>query len=141
MGTIYRRRAEAFKQGKIVLIAIDSTTSRGRAAEDVALNYLKNNGLKPLIRNYRTPYGEIDLVMKDGDTTVFIEVRSRTKSIMLDTLETVDHNKCMRIIASSEFYLQRNNSAYNEKFRFDVVTLSGPPGSARMEWIKNAFQA
>lgn len=120
-----------------------STAERGRIAEDIACNHLNNQfGLVLLDRNYRTPHGEIDLIMKDGDTTVFIEVRSRKKETILNTLETIDRRKCMRIIHSSEYYLQRHVSNYNEmKCRFDVVTLCGPLEAARLEWIKDAFEA
>ena len=120
-----------------------NTVERGRIAEDIACDYLNNQfGLALLDRNYRTPHGEIDLIMKDGDTTVFIEVRSRTRQSFMETLETIDRNKCMRIIQSSEYYLQRQVSNYNEvKCRFDVVTLNGPLETARLEWIKDAFEA
>lgn len=120
------------------------TSEQGRIAENMACNYLKkNHGLVLLDRNYRTPHGEIDLVMEDGDTMVFIEVRSRTRENFLQPLESIDHKKCMRIIRSSEYYLQRNVSNFNrlEKCRFDVVTLTGPLETARLEWIKNAFEA
>ena len=123
---------------------IKSSTERGRIAEELACNHLKKNfGLVLLDRNYRTPYGEIDLIMKDGETMVFIEVRSRTKDNFLKPLESIDRNKCMRIIRSSEYYLQRNVSSFNSmgKCRFDVVTLTGPLETARLEWIKNAFEA
>ena len=120
-----------------------NTVERGRIAEDIACDYLNNQfGLALLDRNYRTPHGEIDLIMKDGDTTVFIEVRSRTRQSFMETLETIDRNKCMRIIQSSEYYLQRQVSNYNEvKCRFDVVTLNGPLETATLEWIKDAFEA
>lgn len=118
-------------------------TEHGRIAEDIARDYLNGRfGLILLERNYRTPHGEIDLIMKDGDTTVFIEVRSRTKPLFLDTLETIDRRKCLRIINSSEYYLQRQKSNYNNvKCRFDVVTLTGPLKTARLDWIKDAFEA
>ena len=123
---------------------LKSSSEQGRIAEQLASDYLKKNyGLVLLDRNYRTPYGEIDLIMKDGDIMVFIEVRSRTKDNFLRPLESIDRNKCMRIIRSSEYYLQRHVSNLNrlEKCRFDVVTLSGPLETARLEWIKNAFEA
>ena len=121
----------------------ESSTERGRIAEDIACDYLNSKfGLTLLDRNYRTPHGEIDLIMKDGDTTVFIEVRSRKMKRFMDTLETIDRRKLMRIIRSSEYYLQRHISNFNDmKCRFDVVTLTGPLEAARLEWIKDAFEA
>lgn len=119
-----------------------SRTEHGRIAEEIARDYLNSRfGLVLLERNYRTPHGEIDLIMKDGDVTVFIEVRSRTRQSFLDTLETIDRRKCMRIINSSEYYLQRQKiNCNNMKCRFDVVTLNGPLETARLEWIKDAFE-
>ena len=142
MGTVRRWKTTAAKQGKIILKK--SSSKRGGIAEELACNYLKKNfGMVLLDRNYRTPHGEIDLVMEDGDTMVFIEVRSREKETFLQPLESIDRNKCMRIIRSSEYYLQRNVSSFNSmgKCRFDVVTLTGPLETARLEWIKNAFEA
>jgi len=120
----------------------NSRTEHGRIAEEIAHDYLNSRfGFVLLERNYRTPHGEIDLIMKDGDVTVFIEVRSRTKQSFLDTLETIDRRKCKRIINSSEYYLQRQNKNCNDvKCRFDVVTLNGPLKAARVEWIKDAFE-
>lgn len=120
-----------------------SRTEQGRMAETMACDYLNRKfGLTLLDRNYRTPRGEIDLIMKDGDTTVFIEVRSRTTRVYMEALETIDHRKRKRIIQSSEYYLQRHVSNYNDvKCRFDVVTLTGPLETAKLEWIKDAFEA
>ena len=120
----------------------ESSTERGRIAEDIACEYLTRSGLALLDRNFRTPHGEIDLIMKDGDTMVFIEVRSRTLQTLMDTLETIDRRKLMRIIRSSEYYLQHHISNIDDmKCRFDVVTLTGPLEAARLEWIKDAFEA
>lgn len=130
-------------QGYKVLVQGKNRTKQGRMAETIACDYLnKQFGFILLDRNYRTPLGEIDLIMKDGDITVFIEVRSRTRQAYLDALETIDHRKRKRIIQTSEYYLQRHVSNYNNvKCRFDVVTLTGPLESAKLEWIKNAFDA
>ena len=113
----------------------------GKQAEDKAFLFLKQNGLKPLDRNYRAPVGEIDLIMKDDDIIVFIEVRARTSNHMVSALETIDKHKCSRIIQTSQHYLQKHATNKRSICRFDVVLFSGPLESAKVEWIKNAFEA
>ncbi|MFQ5659109.1 MAG: YraN family protein [Gammaproteobacteria bacterium] len=114
---------------------------RGHLAEEKALSYLSSKGLKLLERNYRTRRGEIDIIMQDKDTTVFIEVRARTHNDIVEALETIDRRKCTRIIHASRHYLQKYQRTNKDICRFDVVILTGPLESAKIEWIKNAFEA
>jgi len=114
---------------------------RGRYAEEKARIYLEQKGLKTVTQNYRTKRGEIDLIMQDRDITVFVEVRARQENSILDPVETIDPGKCSRIIQSSQHYLQKCKGTYSTICRFDVVLLDGPPETARIEWIKNAFEA
>lgn len=116
----------------------ETTVHRGNAAETIALSYLKQHGLKELTRNYKTRSGEIDLIMLDNSTIVFIEVRSRSSDQFMDTVETIDNRKIQRIIRTSRSYLQRQPDHY-DSCRFDIVTLTGKISSAQIDWIKNAF--
>jgi putative endonuclease len=116
----------------------ESTVHRGNAAETVVLNYLKQHGLKELSRNYKVRTGEIDLIMLDNSTIVFIEVRSRINDQFMHAVETIDNKKVQRIIRTSRNYLQRHQDHY-DSCRFDIVTLTGKITSARIDWIKNAF--
>ena len=118
-----------------------TTLTRGKFAEDLAFNYLLQQGLKPLARNYRRPCGEIDIIMQHDETIVFIEVRYRKNSYYLAPIETVTTQKCNHIIATSQIFLQSNRSAAKMSCRFDVVTLTGIRPEQNIEWIKNAFQA
>ncbi len=114
---------------------------RGRWAEQTALEYLLNNKLKLLDRNFRSPFGEIDLIMQDKDIILFIEVRYRSNNYFHTALESINKKKCERIILTSQKYLTDNRSASRLDCRFDVITLSGQQECPMIKWIKNAFQA
>lgn len=116
-----------------------STKQSGDAAEDAALEYLQNQGLRLLVRNYRTPGrggGEIDLVMRAPDgTLVFVEVRKRTKSSHGGAAASVGLVKQRRIVLAARHYLMR--LATLPPCRFDVVSV----GPGAMEWLQAAFDA
>ena len=111
--------------------------TRGLAAEDAAVRHLKKNGLKLVQRNYRSRFGEIDLIMRDRDTLVFIEVRYRRNSAFGAPHETVDTRKRARLRATAETFLQRDGQSSRNPCRFDIVALSGQQPS--LTWIRNAF--
>jgi len=113
----------------------------GRLAEDKALDYLKKRGLKLITRNYHAPCGEIDIIMHDKNIIVFIEVKYRVNNNFISALESIDTRKCDRIIATSQYYQQRNLNAAKMNIRFDVVAITGKINTPKLEWIKNAFQA
>ena len=111
---------------------------RGRQAEQAACRYLETQGLRLIARNYRCRCGEIDLVMGDGDSLVFVEVRYRGHDRYGSAAETVDANKQIRIIRCAQQYLQRHPAARNRPARFDVISLDAGQG---LHWIPNAFGA
>lgn len=113
----------------------------GRIAEEKALSYLVGQGLKLLEQNYKTPQGEIDIIMRDQGVTVFVEVRARTNNNTMHPLETIDLRKRSRIIRASQAYLQKNKRTHRDICRFDVIVLIGAIESPEIEWIKNAFDA
>lgn len=110
---------------------------KGEAAEQAALKYLQQQGLRLITRNYRCRQGEIDLIMADGNQLAFIEVRYRKNSLFGSAAESVTTAKQRRIIAAASHYL--TSSGKNMNCRFDVVALSGDQGG-KFEWIQNAFQ-
>jgi len=114
---------------------------RGRWAEQTALEYLLREKLKLLERNFRSVFGEIDLIMQDKNIICFIEVRYRSDNHFHTALESINKNKCERIIVTSQQYLTQNRTASHLDCRFDVVVLSGPQENSMIKWIKNAFQA
>jgi putative endonuclease len=110
---------------------------RGRAAEDRACDYLAERGLVLLERNYRCRRGEIDLILRDTDTLVFVEVRYRRQGRFGSAAESVDRYKQVRLAACARQYLQaRSNTAWTV-CRFDVVAIDGPDYT--IDWIRNAF--
>ena len=117
-----------------------ATTKRiGDAAEDEALQYLQAQGLRLLVRNYRTPGrggGEIDLIMQDQDSTVvFVEVRKRTSTRHGGAAASVGRVKQRRIVFAAQFYLLKMRTL--PPCRFDVVEVT-PAGLA---WFQAAFDA
>ena len=117
-----------------------SSYQRGRWAEQIVLEYLLEHRLKLLERNFRTAFGEVDLIMREGEIIVFVEVRYRANNRFHTALESVDRQKCERIICTSQQYFNRYRSGTRSDGRFDVVTLSGARESLVIDWIKNAFE-
>lgn len=113
--------------------------SRGRWAEDVAARHLTEHGLVCRERNFRSRYGEIDLVMQDGEILVFVEVRSRRGTGFLDPAESVDRAKRTRIARTADAWL-RNRRAV-PACRFDVVAVTGEPDAPGIRWVRDAFDA
>lgn len=111
----------------------------GVVAEEVAARYLERAGLVLLARNYRTPFGEIDLVMQQQRTIVFIEVRFRTNSNYGAAAETVDTRKQARLRATAEHYLQHDKQASKRPCRFDIVAVTPAHDGNRVEWLRDAF--
>ncbi len=109
----------------------------GAQAEDLACAHLERAGLRLLTRNYRCPQGEIDLVMDDRDTLVFVEVRYRRSNAFGTPAETVDRRKQARLQAAAGHYLLTRGA--DRICRFDVVAVSGR--DARIEWLRDAFGA
>ena len=106
----------------------------GKKAEDVACSFLQRNGLSLVQRNYHCRYGEIDLIMQDSDTLVFIEVRYRSSIKFGSAAESVDNNKQRKLAFTANHYLQKHPT--NQPTRFDVVALAP---QQQPEWITNAF--
>ncbi len=112
---------------------------RGRQAESRALRHLENNGLTLLCSNYRSRRGEIDLVMLDHDSLVFVEVRYRHSPHYGSPAESVDRNKQARLIACAQHYLLTHPQSAQQPCRFDVVSVNGNTGT--LDWIRHAFVA
>jgi putative endonuclease len=117
-------------------------TDVGRAAERLARELLESRGLHAIAENYRCPWGEIDLIMRDDAFVVFVEVRYRRGSAWGSPLETVDARKQARIVRSALHFLSRHPALAHNAQRFDVISVApGKDGGAALDWIKNAFQS
>lgn len=108
--------------------------SAGADAEDAALELLVSNGLRLSERNFSCRFGEIDLIMHDGETLVFVEVRLRRNTGFGGPEESITAAKRQRILSAARLYLSRQRTL--PACRFDVVLLSD---NAPPRWIKGAF--
>lgn len=112
----------------------------GNLAERQAEQLLLQAGMRLLARNYRCKQGELDLVMRDADTVVFVEVRYRRSSQWGNAVDTIDWRKQKRVIAAAQFYLLTHPHLANQACRFDVIAAHGDPADpASYQWIREAF--
>jgi len=110
----------------------------GAQAEQWAAQYLYRHGLKLVEQNYRSRFGEIDLIMRDGMVLVFVEVRLRRNSSYGGAAASIDTRKQQRIIRTAQQYL--TGLAHIPSCRFDVVLMDDVQG-LKAQWLKNAFDA
>lgn len=119
----------------------DNTTDRGAKAEQAAARFLQQQGLQLLEKNFRCKSGELDIIFREGNTLVFVEVRYRRNIAYGYPAETVNRKKQKKLLTTAKYYLQIH--APHVQCRFDVieVTLQHKAGKQRFEfnWIKNAF--
>jgi putative endonuclease len=114
--------------------------TRGQQAEAWAERHLLEHGLRLLARNWRCREGELDLVMLDGDTVVFAEVRYRLHRQWGGALGSIDGRKQARIICAAERYLLQEPAWASHPCRFDVVAIEGhSPQAPGLTWLKDAF--
>lgn len=106
----------------------------GAEGERRAEAFLERHKLVLLQRNYRCRFGEIDLIMREGATLVFVEVRMRTNRNCGGAGESITERKRARLICTARHYLSFLKR--EPPCRFDAVLLSGHDG---IEWIKDAF--
>ena len=109
--------------------------NNGAQAEQQAARYLQQQGLKPVAQNYRSRFGEIDLIMRDGATLVFVEVRLRRSANFGGAAASIDAHKQQRIIRTAQQYLA--GLAHIPPCRFDAVLMD----DSGVEWLRNAFEA
>ncbi len=118
----------------------NSRAEFGRMAEDMALRYLQKHDLALLARNFRSRFGEIDLIMRENNTIIFVEVRSRKNSAFLHPVETIDNSKRNKIRKTSQVFMQKTSVLNHCNWRFDVITLIGrSEHGMKIEWFKGAF--
>ena len=114
----------------------------GTRWEDVAARYLERHGLAVLARNYRCKLGELDLVCRDDDSLVIVEVRARARTSFAAAIESIGPRKRRRIVQATRHLLLRQSAWSRQPLRFDVVAIDGiDTPSPSIAWIKNAFDA
>jgi putative endonuclease len=112
---------------------------RGRHGEQVAEEFLCAQGYTILRRNYRVSFGEIDLIVRDRQALVFVEVRTHGGDQFGDPLESVNMRKQRQVAKAAVHYLTKSGLMEREA-RFDVVGIRWEGEQARITHIKNAFE-
>lgn len=108
----------------------------GNDFEQRACLELERAGFKLLARNYTTRHGELDLVMRDGGTVVFVEVRYRKSASHGDAATSVTAGKQAKLILAAQHWLAAHPRHARGACRFDVVSYDGPAGAVRGEWLR-----
>ena len=114
--------------------ANDTTTARGREAENRAAAYLERCGARVVERNFRVRGGEIDLICREGKTLVFVEVRQRSRGDFGGAAASITVNKQRRIVLAAQHYLAGKPAC---DCRFDCILIDGD----QLEWLRDAFSA
>jgi len=118
----------------------DTTRNKGRDAEEACRGYLEKQGLSLIEKNFHCRQGEIDLIMKQDRSIVFIEVRYRKNNNYGGALESITPKKQKKVKAAAETYMQAKS--ISSAVRIDVVGMSqdpDDPSGYTFDWIKNAF--
>lgn len=107
--------------------------------EKAAEAYLRSKGLRLLQRNFSSRFGEIDLIMKDGQTLIFVEVKYRKSNQHGSGADAVTIQKQERISRTAAWYLVKNPDKAENTCRFDVISINQDHGAQSIDWIRNAF--
>lgn len=113
----------------------DTRKAYGRRGEALAAAYVEQNGIKIISRNFRSRFGEIDLIGLDGNYLVFIEVKARTTNLCGYPGEALTSWKKERICQTARFYCAKRHITQEQSIRFDVVEIVGD----KIRHTKNAF--
>ena len=112
----------------------------GALAEDAACAFLQARGLRLIARNARYPFGELDLVMTEGDILAFVEVRLRKNTGFGGGAESVDARKRRKLALAAQAWLSAHRAYAKAACRFDVVAVTrASDGGFDCEWIAAAF--
>jgi putative endonuclease len=116
----------------------NSQRSKGRVGEEIAADFLKRTGYEILEQNYFFNHGEIDIIAKEGNTLVFVEVKSRRSTAFGEPEESVTPKKQELLRRTAEGYVQQKNIGEID-CRFDVVSVMTKDGKADCKVLKNCF--
>lgn len=111
----------------------------GRKGERKAANHLRRSGYRILEKNYRCLYGEIDIIARQKDTLVFVEVKARSTDRFGDGKAAVSRSKQRKISQVALHYLKTHRHL-DQKARFDVVAICGAGADMTIDWVRNAFE-
>lgn len=111
----------------------------GQQGEQLAADHLAGLGYRIVTRNYRCPFGEVDIIAREGAVLVFVEVKSRRSACYGEPQQAVDRRKQKKLAQIAQHYLTEHHLA-NQPARFDVVAVRVAPGGSRVELIRDAFE-
>ena len=115
--------------------------TQGSHVEALAREFLLRQGLTPVAANANYRGGELDLVMRDGNTLVFVEVRYRRGSGFGGGAASVDANKRRKLVHAAGLFLAAHREHAKAPCRFDVIDASGDPETPAFDWLRDAFRA
>lgn len=119
---------------------ISNTHRIGARQEQLAASYLQARGLILLQANFSCRLGEIDLIMQDGKTLVFVEVRYRRSTRFGSAVETVDRRKQQKLRCCARFFLASHGLTEKSVCRFDIIGITpAPRQQIEINWIRDAF--
>lgn len=118
-----------------------STRERGAAVEAAARDHLLAQGLSAVARNATYRIGELDLVMRDGEVLVFVEVRHRSGGRFGGGAESVTRAKRRKLVQAANAFLGAHPRLAALPCRFDVIEAEGDPQAPRLNWLRDAFRA
>lgn len=125
-------------------MAAERTASRrsdGARIEALARDFLQRQGLTPIAANANYRGGELDLVMRDRDTLVFVEVRYRKSTAFGGAAASVDAGKRRKLVLAAELFLASHREFARLSCRFDVVAAHGDVEAPTFDWLRDAFRA
>lgn len=108
----------------------------GNMGESLAAEYLEKAGLRIVMRNYRCPKGEIDLIARDGDQLVFVEVRTKTSQAMGWAEESVDSRKRQKLRNSATYYVMEQGYKQWPSLRIDLLAIKWTEDEPTVSWLK-----
>ena len=108
----------------------------GKSGEDAAVNFLQNQKYKILSRNFKSKVGEVDIVAKERDQVVFVEVKTRSNTLFGTPGEAIGYKKLISLIKTAQYYLMINN--FSQNYRIDAVEVIMVDGQVKsINQIKN----
>ena len=114
----------------------------GAAAERIAAQFLRSQGMRVLLTNYRRRLGELDLVAQSDDVLAIIEVRTRSSSAFGGAAASVTRIKQRRLVRAAQQLLQRERDLARLRVRFDVIIVADAAAlRPRVQWLRGAFPA
>lgn len=119
--------------------SLSAKQQQGQMAEQAALAFLQARGLQLIERNARFSVGEIDLILRDGNTLVFVEVRQRKSNAFGGAAQSIDNRKMKKCALAAQCWLKMHPQFNNASCRFDAVLLTGSDNDWQIQWLENAF--